>query len=79
MVDQKRNFKHVGISVEFVGKAQDNEEAIQSVLRGDIQLVYISPEFILNNKKFCNMLQQSKYQDHLVALVVEKAHCFQMW
>jgi len=42
MVDQKRNFKRMGMSVEFVGKAQDDEEAIQSVLKGDIQLVYIS-------------------------------------
>jgi len=56
MVDQKRNFKQVGMPVEFVREAQDDEEAIQSVLRGDIQLVYISPECILNSKKFCNVL-----------------------
>jgi len=34
IVDQKRNFKRMGMSVEFVGKAQDDKEAIQSVLRG---------------------------------------------
>jgi len=76
MVNQKQNFKRMGMLVEFVGKAQDDKEAIQSVLRGDIQLVYISPVCILNSKKFCNMLQKSKYQEHLV---VDEAHCSLIW
>ena len=56
MIDQKQNIMRMGISVDFVGEAQ---QAIRSVVRGDIQLAYISPESILN-KKFCNMLQKSK-------------------
>jgi len=79
MVDQKQNFMHKGIMVEFVWDAQDSEVAIKSVLRGDVQLVYISPESILKNKKFRSMLQNSKYQEKLVALVVDEAHCVQMW
>jgi len=78
-VDQKQNLMQMGISVEFVGEAQCSEEAIQSVVKGDIQLLFISPESMLNNKKFRNMLQKNKYQDHLVALVVDEAHCIQMW
>ena len=58
MIDQKRSFKHRGITVEFVGEAQDDENAAMSVLKGEIQLVYISPECILN-KKFRIMLQKS--------------------
>ena len=79
MIDQKRSFKHRGITVEFVGEAQNDEKAAMSVLKGEIQLVYISPESILNNKKFRNMLQKSVYQERLVALVVDEAHCIQMW
>ena len=79
MIDQKRSFKHRGITVEFVGEAQNDENAAMSVLKGEIQLVYISPESILNNKKFRNMLQKSVYQERLVALVVDEAHCIQMW
>lgn len=60
MVDQKQNLMRMGISVDFVGEAQDSEEAIRSVVRGDVQLVYISPESMLNNKKFCNMLQTTE-------------------
>lgn len=79
MIDQKQNLMRMGISVDFVGEAQDSDEAIRSVIRGDIQLVFISPESILNNKKFCNMLQRNKYQEHLVGLIVDEAHCVQMW
>ena len=79
MVDQKQNLIQMGISVEFVGEAQCSEEAVQSVVKGEIQLVFISPESILNNKKYRNMLQKNKYQDNLVALVVDEAHCVQMW
>ena len=79
MIDQKRSFQHKGITVEFVGEAQHDRTAATSVLKGEIQLVYISPECILNNNTFRNMLQKSVYQERLVALVVDEAHCIQMW
>ena len=79
MIDQKRSFKHKGITVEFVGEAQHDKMAATSVLKGEIQLVYISPECILNNKMFRNMLRKDVYQERLVALVVDEAHCIQMW
>jgi len=41
-------------------------------------MVFISPESMLNNKKFRNMLQKNKYLDLLVALVVDEAHYVQM-
>jgi len=66
MVDQKQNLMQMGVSVEFIGEAQCSEEAVQSVVKGEIQLVFISPESMLNNK-FRNMLQKIKYQDHLIA------------
>ena len=79
MVDQKKNFAPTGVSVEFVGKAQDDNTAVKRVLKGEVQLVYISPENILNNRRFRDMLQKSNYQQRLVAVVVDEAHCVQMW
>ena len=32
------------LSVQFVGNAQTDERVILSVLNGEVQLVYISPE-----------------------------------
>ena len=39
MIDQKRNFEHKGIAVEFMGEAQDDERAAMSVLKREIELV----------------------------------------
>ena len=79
MLDQKERFSRTGLRVEFVGSAQDNERAIEEVLNGTVQLVYISPESILNNKKFRAMLQKEIYQEKLRALAVDEAHCVKLW
>lgn len=79
MVDQKKNFSPTGVTVEFVGKAQDDNAAVKRVLKGEVQLVYISPENILKNHRFRDMLLKTNYQQRLVAVVVDEAHCVQMW
>ena len=79
MLDQKERFSCTGLRVEFIGSAQDNEAAIAEVLSGLVQLVYISPECILNNKKFRAMLQKDIYQDKLRALCIDEAHCVKLW
>jgi len=59
------------ITVEFVEKAQKDEEAVLSVLNGRVQLVYISPESLLGNACFRAMMSDC-YQKRLRALVVDK-------
>ena len=65
--------------MEFVGSIQDNSDAIKTVLNGKVQLVYISLESVLNNKSFQGMFQRDIYQENLVALVVDEAHCVKLW
>lgn len=79
MMDQRQRFAPAGLSVEFVGEAQNDMDACASVLNGDVQLVYISPESLLNNKQYRQMFQSSAYQNKMVAFVVDEAHCVQMW
>ena len=67
------------IRAEFVGKAQEDTSAMSAVVNGDIQLVYISPESLLCNYKFQNMLLTERYKKHLHALVVDEAHCIKLW
>ena len=50
-----------------------------SVLKGKIQLVYISPESLLENDCFRAMLLTDFYQKNLRALVVDEAHCVKLW
>ena len=79
MMDQKAKFTPRGITAEFVGESQDDPTAIKNVLRGMVQLVFISPEALLRNRTYRSMLLSSVYKQHLVALVVDEAHCVKTW
>ena len=48
IIDQKDKFTMKRIDAEFVGEMQDNPESMKRVLKGSVQLVYISPESIIN-------------------------------
>ena len=67
-----------GLSVEFVREAQKEENATTAVLNGDIQFVYISPESLLLNCKYCSMLTTKLYQEKLRAFVFDEAHCVKL-
>ena len=47
IIDQKDKFTMKRIDAEFVGEMQDNPESMKRVLKGSVQLVYISPESII--------------------------------
>ena len=80
MFDQKKRFSiSMELSAEFVGSAQDDPVATTAVLNGTIQLVFISPENLLNNKKFRTMFEKDIYQERMVALVIDEAHCVKLW
>jgi len=49
---EKPKFEQMGICTEFVGEAQDSSQ----VIAGEIQLLFISPESLLNSKSYRNML-----------------------
>jgi len=70
MLDQKEKFMQKGLKVDFVGEAQHNEQALEAVINGQVQLIYISPESLLENKRYRNMLTSKIYQEKMVALVV---------
>ena len=78
MNDQKQKVVPRGISIEFVGQCQSNETAVVLVIQGEVQLVYINPESLLCNKSYRTMLQNARYQEKLVAFVVDEVHCFKL-
>ena len=79
MMDQRQQFAPTGLTVEFVGEAQKDIETCSRVVNGDVQLVYISPESLLNTKKYWQMFQTGAYQEKMIAFVVDEAHCVRMW
>ena len=53
MIDQVTKFKKYGIATEFVGEAHmDKSENFE----GEVQLLYITPENIVRNELYRNML-----------------------
>ena len=79
MIEQQRKFMERGIKAEFVGKAQLDTAVVKKVLKGDLQLLYISPENLLNNKMYRSMLLSPHYIKNMVALAVDEAHCVKTW
>ena len=79
MLDQQHKFSLKGIKAEFVGEAQTDFAVISRVLKGDVQSLFISPENLLNNDKYCSVLLTRPYKDNLVALAVDEAHCVKTW
>ena len=78
MVDQKEKFLEKGLWVNFVGEGQDDDRALDAIVNGLVQLVYISPDSLLENKRY-RMLKSRNYQEKMVALVVDEAHCVKFW
>ena len=79
MMDQRDKFSPKGIITEFVGEDQVDKNVISQVIRGEVQLVFISPESLVCNPLFRNMLLSSTYKEKLVALVIDEAHCVKLW
>lgn len=66
-----------GITIEFVSETQAYDHAVITVINKKIQLVYISPENVLNNNRFWNMFLGSVYQERSVTSV-DEAYCINM-
>ena len=79
MVDQRAKFSPLGLTVEFVGEAQEDRDAVRRVNAGKVQLVYLSPEVILKNSVYRQMLLSEVYKKKLVAIAVDEAHCIKTW
>ena len=79
MRDLKAKFVPRGVSAEFLGELQTDAQAITRVTRGEHQLVFVSPESILDNVELRTMLYSTVYKESLVAVVIDEAHCIDKW
>lgn len=79
MMEQRSKFTRQGMVVDFVGEMQHDILAMQNVKDGRVQLLYISPESILRNSQWRDMLLSDVYQNNLVAIAVDEAHCIAQW
>eukprot|EP01025_Chloroclados_australasicus_P029628 TRINITY_DN29624_c0_g1_i1.p1 TRINITY_DN29624_c0_g1~~TRINITY_DN29624_c0_g1_i1.p1 ORF type:complete len:831 (+),score=63.34 TRINITY_DN29624_c0_g1_i1:125-2617(+) len=76
MQDQVYMLKQKGIRAEFLGSAQTNQNISQQVWRGDIDVVYITPESVIYNLQ---QIVQMKNSVGLTCVAVDEAHCVTEW
>ena len=79
MQDQTQKFTEGGLKVHFVGKDQKNEEVKDRVERGEYSLVFMSPEAMLTVLRWSEMFHSDVYQECMICLAVDEAHCIRMW
>ncbi len=79
MMDQGNKYTPKGIASEFVSGQQADSNITRKILNGAVHMVFITPESILENPLYRNMLLSQPYRDKLVALVVDEAHCVKLW
>ena len=79
MMDQCAKYAPRGLHAEFVGEAQTDPTTKDKVLKGEVQLVFITPESIICNSVYRKMLMSVAYKEKLVAVVVDEAHCVRTW
>ena len=79
MKDQVDAFKDRGLSAAFCGSQQTEKKTLDRIREGCYQLVYITPEALVNNTIYRNMLLETVWQENLVAYVIDEAHCIKTW
>ena len=74
MQDQTAKFESRGLKVAYLGG-----EEYDSVMDGNVQLFYFSPECILSHSHWRDMLMTPCYQNNLICLAVDEAHLVEKW
>ena len=80
MKDQSSSFTRRGITAGYVSdKETTDKETKRKILRGECQLVFISPEALFLATEWRKMLSGDLYGRNLVGFIVDEAHCVKKW
>ena len=79
MKDQVLAMEARNVRAVYVGDCTEEGSEATEICSGKYQLVYMSPEALLTNEHWRDMLLSPVYRDNLVGLVVDEAHCVKKW
>ena len=71
------SFASRGLSVAFM--CGENEREDLMLIKGKYRLIFVSPESIMTNLRWREVLRSNVYQQHLVVFAVDEAHCVPKW
>ena len=63
----------------YVGEASNNDDKIAQIHDGKFQVVLFSPELLLTDETWRDMLQSPVNKEHLVGFIVDEAHGVKKW
>lgn len=78
MKDQVKKYGK-SLHCAYIGDEQNDQSILDGVEKGCYHLVYTSPECILTVPKWRDMLSSKVYQQNLIAIAVDEAHCIESW
>ncbi len=80
MEDQSTSFNRRGVKCAYIcEKNSMNKNVIDEIHRGEYQILLLSPESMLTDLSWREMFRTTVYQENLVGIVVDEAHCVQTW
>ena len=74
---QVTNLSARGLATAYI--SADCDKSMQDGVLKEYQLVYISPELLMVNLKWREMLTSTVYQSRLKGFIVDEAHCVTKW
>ena len=78
MVDQARRCQDLGLQASFIGELQDDVDVKTGIVRGEYELVFVTPESLVDSN-WRKVLSSSSYQGRIKFVVVDEAHCISHW
>ena len=79
MTPQVTALNSKGVSAAYISSETDDRAQCKAILRGEVQIVFIGPESLLQNTTWREMLRTPVYKSNLVAFVVDEVHCVPKW
>ena len=81
MKDQVSALNDKGLSAVYVSgdTSECNEKIIEELHEGNFQVVFFSPESLLTDETWRDMVLSKLYKESVVGFVVDEAHCVKKW
>jgi len=79
MEDQVASFRKKDVTAVHVRKEDMKEETVDELHEGQFQMLFFSPEDLLTDETWRDMIQSTVYTENVVGFVVDKAHCVKKW
>lgn len=77
--EQVQALNSKGLQSVNMGEVRDDCSLQQKIYEGQFQILFFSPECLLRNSKWRDMLLTSWYQENMVGFIVDEAHCVKKW